>query len=53
MHIKGLSVKERSSKMLLLYNLITSESYVGKFSEATKLTNDMIDLEVQEKNGAR
>lgn len=49
MHIKGLSVKERSSKMLLLYNLITSESYVGKFSEATKLTKDMLDLEVQEK----
>ncbi len=49
MYIKGLSVKERSSKMLLLYNLITSESYVGKFSEATKLTKDMLDLEVQEK----
>jgi len=35
--------------MLLLYDLITSESYVGKFSEATKLTKDMLDLEVQEK----
>lgn len=49
MHIKGLSMKERSSKMLLLYDLITSESYVGKLAEATKLTKDMLDLEVQEK----
>jgi len=49
MHVKGLSMKERSSKMILLYNLITSESYVGKFAEATRLTKDMLDLEVQEK----
>lgn len=49
MHLKGLSMKERSSKMTLLYDLITSESYIGKFSEATKLTKDMLDLEVQEK----
>jgi hypothetical protein len=49
MHLKGLSTKERSSKMILLYSLITSEAYIGKFSEATKLTKDMLDLEVQEK----
>lgn len=49
MHVKGLSMKERSTKMTLLYNLITSESYVGKFAEATRLTKDMLDLEVQEK----
>jgi hypothetical protein len=49
MHLKGLSMKERASKMISLYNLITSEAYVGKFSEATKLTKDMLDLEVQEK----
>jgi hypothetical protein len=49
MHVKGLSIKERTTKMSRLYKLITSESYSGKFSEANKLTQDILDLEVQEK----
>ncbi len=49
MHVKGLSVKERASKMSRLYNLITSESYTGKFTEANRLTQDILELEVQEK----
>lgn len=49
MHVKGLSIKERTTKMSRLYKLITSESYSGKFTEANKLTQDILDLEVQEK----
>ena len=48
MHVKGLSIKERTTKMSRLYKLITSESYSGKFVEANKLTQDILDLEVQE-----
>jgi|SRR5271155_64485 len=48
MHIKGLSLKERSSKMSQLYDLITSESYSKKFAEAERLTQDVLDLDVQE-----
>ncbi len=49
MHIKGLSMKERATKMTMLYDLITSDSYTGKLREATKLTRDMLDVDVQEK----
>jgi len=49
MHVKGLSLKERSSKMTRLYTLITSETYSRKFSEAGKLTDEILDLDVQEK----
>ena len=48
MHVKGLSIKERTTKMSKLYNLITSESYSGKFAEASKLTQDIDELGVQE-----
>ena len=49
MHVKGLSMKERTSKMSQLYKLITSESYAAKFTEASRLTQDILELEVQEK----
>jgi hypothetical protein len=48
MHIKGLSLKERSNKMNQLYTLITSETYAKKFAEAGKLAQDILDLDVQE-----
>jgi hypothetical protein len=48
MRVKGLSIKERTTKMSKLYNLITSESYSGKFAEANKLTQDIDELGVQE-----
>jgi Uncharacterized protein conserved in bacteria (DUF2130) len=48
MHIKGLSMKERTSKMTRLYKLITSDAYTGKLTEANKLTKDILELEVQE-----
>jgi hypothetical protein len=49
MHVKGLSMKERSTKMSRLYKLITSESYARKFVEANKLAEEILDLDVQEK----
>jgi hypothetical protein len=49
MHIKGLSLKERTTKMSQLYSLITSESYSAKFAEANRLTQDILELDVQEK----
>ena len=49
MHVKGLSMKERMSKMSRLYKLITSEPYVAKFTEASRLTKDILDLDAQEK----
>lgn len=49
MHVKGLSLKERSSKMTRLYSLITSESYSKKFSQAGKLAEEILELDVQEK----
>lgn len=48
MHIKGLSIRERTTKMARLYKLITSEAYAGKFAEANKLTEEILDLDVQE-----
>ena len=49
MRVMGLSMKERSSKMTRLYRLVTSESYSRKFSEAGKLAQDILELDVQEK----
>src|SRR5260221_3198052 len=49
MHVRGLSMKERAGKMSKLYSLITSESYSRKFGEAGKLTQDILDLDVEEK----
>jgi hypothetical protein len=48
MRIKGLSLKERSNKMSQLYKLITSEPYSNKFAEAERLTQDILNLDVQE-----
>lgn len=48
MHIKGLSLRERSDKMSQLYTLITSESYSKKFAEAERLAQDILDLDVHE-----
>jgi hypothetical protein len=49
MHIKGLSMKERSAKMAKLYKLITSEAYSRKFAEAGRLTEEILEVDVQEK----
>lgn len=49
MHRLGLSAKERGSKMQELYKLVTSEAWATRFNEATKLTDDILELDVQEK----
>lgn len=49
MHVRGLSMKERADKMGKLYRLITSEAYGRKFNEAGRLTQDILELDVQEK----
>jgi len=48
MHVRGLSMNERTNKMSQLYKLITSEAYGAKFTEANRLTQDMIELDVRE-----
>ncbi len=48
MHVKGLSIEERSTKMVRLYKLITSDSYSRKLTEASKLSEEILDLDVQE-----
>lgn len=47
-HVQGLSVKEQSAKMSRLYKYITSDGCAQRFGEATKLANDIADLDVQE-----
>ncbi len=49
MHVKGLSNKERATKMSKLYTLITSEAYRRKFAEAGTLADEILELDVQEK----
>ncbi len=48
-HVRGLSMKERAGKMGQLYRFITSEGYTRRFNEATKLTDNVLELDVQEK----
>lgn len=48
MHIQGLSAKERNAKMGRLYTYMTSEACAQRFREATKLTDDLLAIDVQE-----
>jgi hypothetical protein len=48
-HVRGLSLSERASKMSRLYKLITSDRYAQRFRELEKLTDDILELDVQEK----
>ena len=48
-HLRGLSLNERATKMSKLYALITSEKYAQQFRELEKLTTDVADLDTQEK----
>jgi hypothetical protein len=53
MHVRGLSNKERQDKVDRLYQLITSEQYTQRFSEAGNLTKRVLDLDVQEQEAHR
>ena len=48
MCIQGLSLEDRSSKTSRLYEFISSESYKQKRNEASTLTNDILELDVEE-----
>jgi len=48
MYIQGLSMKSKADKMSRLYKLITSESYAQRFNESTKLTDEILELDVDE-----
>jgi hypothetical protein len=49
MHIQGLSIQERGSKTERLYELMTSDSYRQRFSQAVLIADQMLDLDVDEK----
>jgi hypothetical protein len=48
MYVLGLSLDERADKTNRLYKLITSDDYVRRFGEAVKLTERILDLDVEE-----
>ncbi len=48
MHLLGLSTKQKEDKKERLYKLITSDSYGRRLSEATRLTEKILDLDVDE-----
>jgi hypothetical protein len=48
MYVQGLSVVDRTAKNSRLYEYISSKAYAQKFNEATSLTNNIGELDVQE-----
>jgi len=49
MHIRGLSMKQRAQKTGELYRFIISASYSQRFDQVVRLTEEMLELDVQEK----
>jgi len=49
MHIRGLSMKQQAEKTDELYRFITSASYSQRFSQVTRLNEEILELDVQEK----
>jgi hypothetical protein len=49
MHVRGLSLKARAEKTEQLYTFITSTVYQQRFGQIGELTNDALDLDVEEK----
>jgi hypothetical protein len=48
MHVMGLTMKERGGKMTALYKYIASDLYKQKMSQAANLTQQVLDLDVEE-----
>jgi hypothetical protein len=48
MHVRGMSMKQRTEKTDRLYRFITSPSYFQRFGEITRLTGEMLELDVLE-----
>jgi hypothetical protein len=49
LHLQGLSIKERKTKVEQIYQLITSDEYAQKLAEAGRLTEAVLNVEVKEK----
>jgi hypothetical protein len=49
MHVRGLSIRERSTKTDMLYRFITSDAYRQRFSQVSRLIDDLLELDVEEK----
>lgn len=49
MHVRGLSMRERHTKTAMLYRFITSDAYRQRFSQVANLSEDVLELDVQEK----
>ncbi len=49
MHVKGLGQKERAGKTNKLYEFIASNEYRQQFDQVQKLTDELLDLDVDEK----
>ena len=49
LHLRGVSMTERTSKMSELYALISSDKYKLRFRELERLTNDIVSVDSQEK----
>jgi hypothetical protein len=49
MHIRALSMKQRAEKTDELYRFITSAPYSQRFTQVTKLNEEILELDVQEK----
>jgi len=49
MHVIGLSMKERTTKMTQIYKYITSEVHIRRLREIGQLNDDILEIDVQEK----
>ena len=49
LHKRGMSLEKRKSKMEELYRLIASDGCASRFEEANRLSNAILDLDVEEK----
>jgi hypothetical protein len=49
LHLQGLSIKERKTKVEQIYQFITSDEFAQKLSEAVRLTDQILNIDVKEK----
>jgi hypothetical protein len=49
MHVLGLSIKERASKMAQIYKYISSDVHIQRLREIGQLNDDILEVDVQEK----
>jgi len=49
MHMLGLSMKERATKMTEIYKYITSEVHIRRLQEIGQLNDDILEVDVKEK----